>query len=39
VGRVNGDRMDLEIKRIDGVRDESANLWQTSNKRPPIGMT
>ena len=39
VGRVYADRMDLEIKRIDGTRDESGKLWQTSTKRPPIGVT
>lgn len=39
VGKVYADRIDLEIKRIDGERDESAKLWQTSSKRPPIGVT
>ena len=39
VGRIYSDRIDLEIKRIDGVRDETGELWQTSKKRQPIGVT
>lgn len=38
VGRVYPDRVDLEIKRIAGTRDASAELWQTSAKRQPIRM-
>jgi hypothetical protein len=39
-GRVYPDRLELEVKRIARLSlDDSAKLWATSWKRPPIGVS